>query len=232
MNDIYKQAVEPSSEGRRNHSSALGGSTQVLHKMISLKGLTVAFLGLLLIGALGFLSISELKTQARKIVTDTLPGLSFSGAANAYIADSSRTLLYVVSENPEQRTRTRSEIETLSQRTGAYLDKYKNQIFSEEDRTNYLTLLQKRDEYIKIRSHVLDLAMSGNRQAALSNYNEQLIPAQGRVKAAADQLLAFNMKQGEFRGQRIMTICTVTQIFVAVACVLVFTLGFFVGFFK
>jgi hypothetical protein len=40
------------------------------------------------------------------------------------------------------------------------------------------------------------------------------------------------MHQGELRGERIMAICTLTQVVVAIACVIISLLGFFVGLFK
>ena len=69
-------------------------------------------------------------------------------------------------------------------------------------------------------------------EEALVQFKEALIPTQARVKQAGDGLLEFNRHQAEQRGQRIMTICTVTQMVVAGAFVLIFFVGFSVGLFR
>jgi hypothetical protein len=89
-----------------------------------------------------------------------------------------------------------------------------------------------RAEYFAARTRVLSLAEAGQVEEALAQFKEALIPTQARVKQAGDGLLEFNRNQAEQRGQRIMTICTVTQIVVAGAFVLLFFVGFFVGLFR
>ena len=78
----------------------------------------------------------------------------------------------------------------------------------------------------------LNLAEAGKKEEALAMYRNELLPIHAKVKAAADTLFAFNRQKGEERGKRIMTICTITQIMLAVTSVGIFVLGFFIGFFK
>jgi hypothetical protein len=130
------------------------------------------FVILLLAGGLGYVSVSQLKRNADLIVNDTLPGLSFGGQANAYLADASRTLLLIVTENPGRRQAIRQEIQALSQRTSGYIEKYKNSIFEAEDRANYQALLKERADYIQIRERVIELAFAGKKDEALALYDE------------------------------------------------------------
>lgn len=233
MDEVYRQAVTRMTDEHRGRTySGLGSTTYALQKVISMKGFLVAMLALLLVGGWGFLSVSELKHQARQIVDDTLPGLSFAGEANAYIVDSSRTLYFVTTDDPVERAKMRREIDELSQRTKGYLAAYDQTIFSAEDRENFKSVERLREEYMQVRDQILDLADAGKKQDALAMYQSALLPLHARVKAAADKLFAFNMQQGQVRGKRIMTICTVTQIFLAVTSVVIFLLGFFIGFFK
>lgn len=193
---------------------------------------SASFVILLLAGGLGYLSVSQLKRNAELIVNDTLPGLSFGGQANAYLADASRTLQLIVTENPADRQKIRDEINTLSQRTTGYLEKYKNSIYEAGDRASYQALLKERADYIQIRERVIELALAGKKAEALALYNESMVPEHKRVKSAGDQIFEYNMRQGEARGRRIMAICTATQIVVAVVSVVIFITGFFIGLFK
>jgi glycosyltransferase involved in cell wall biosynthesis len=233
MDEVYQQALTlMNSDTRKKTYSGLGGTTHALHKVISFKGVMLALLALLLVGGWGFLSVSELKHEARQIVDDTLPSLSFAGQANAYIVDASRTLLYITTDDPAERTKVRNEIDELSLRTTHYLDEYSQAIFTSEDRTNFDNLVEMRKEYIRIRENVLDLATAGKRQEALARYRDSLLPMHSKVKAASDKLFAYNMEEGRERGKKIMSICTVTQVVLAVTSVLIFLMGFFIGFFK
>ena len=187
---------------------------------------------LIIAGVLGYISVSHLKRNAKLIVEDTMPGLSYAGAANAYLADAMRTLLVIVTEDPEQRRAIREEIADLSQRTAGYLERYGGLIYSAEERTNYETLLRERKAYLQIRDQVLGLALGGKKSEALALYNQAMMPAHKRVKGAGDKLFEFNMHEGEERGRNILAVCTATQIMVAALSVAVFLAGFFIGLFK
>jgi glycosyltransferase involved in cell wall biosynthesis len=236
MNEVYQQAasrsVDEKSIGQKTKYLGIGSTTHMLHKMISFKGAAVALLALLLIGALGFFSLHQLKIEAGRIVHDTLPGLSYAGEANAYLADASRTLLFITTSDVDQRKKIHEEIIQLSDRTTEFLGKYSRSVFDETDRSYFEALNNTRKDYMKIRDAVLGLAVAGKTEKALKEYNQSLLPLQRQVKKAGDKLFEYNMRQGELRGERIMAICTATQIVVAVACVMVFLLGFFVGLFK
>lgn len=196
------------------------------------KILSSSFVILFIAGVLGYISLSKLKRTAQSIVDDTLPGLTYAGAANAYVADASRTLLLVVTDDPRQRKEIREEIETLSRQTSDYLGLYSKQMYSDEDRTNFHALIVERQAYQEIRDRVIELALGGKKKEALALYENSLVPAHKRAKAAADKLFEFNMRQGQQRGRKIMEICTVTQIAVALVSVVIFLTGFFIGLFK
>src|ERR1044072_5523049 len=92
-----------------------------------------SFVILFLAGGLGYISVSSLKRNAKAIVEDTLPGLSYAGAANAYVADASRTLMVIVTDDSRRQNELRDEINTLSQRTTGFLAEYRKAIYSNED---------------------------------------------------------------------------------------------------
>jgi hypothetical protein len=231
MKEVYDetltQATEPSPTNSRHARAALAS-----RRLVSFKGSLVAIAILLLVGTIGFLTLNHLKTQASLIVNDTLPGLSYAGEANAYIVDASRTLLFVTDKDAGRRRQIHDDIDSFGARTTRYLALYRNQIFGEEDRTNFEHLVEMRGKYLEIRDRILNLAAAGKENEALIVYNESLMPMHSEVKKAADKLFEYNMKQGQLRGQRIMRLCTITQIVLGLVSVLVFALGFFFGLFK
>jgi glycosyltransferase involved in cell wall biosynthesis len=237
MNRVYEETSERAvsertvSERMKNYNG-VGAVTNVLHQAVSFKGAVASLVFLLLVAALGFSSLTALKREARLIVTDTLPGLAYAGEANAYLADSTRTLLLIVTKDGEKRAKLHEEINSLSGRTSDYLERYKASILSEDERSIYRAVVEARAEYFVVRDRILSMAEAGRVEEALAQFKEALMPTQARVKQAGDGLLEFNRHQAEQRGQRIMTICTVTQIVVAGAFVLIFFVGFSLGLFR
>jgi len=234
MNQIYQQAMAMAPHRRPRLQAAgdatgIGTTANFLHRFFSLKGMTVTLLVLLLIGSIEFLSLSRLKSQAREIVNDTLPGLSYAGSANAYLSDAYRTLLFIYTDDNSQRADIHNQMDSLAERTSTFLNKYQASIFSSDDRRNFDAVVSLRADYLKTRSDILALAGSGHRDEALSLFHHTLMPTQLKLKQAGEKLLTYNMNQGEQRGRAIMHICTLTQIAVAFIGVFIFIFGFFVG---
>ena len=231
MNAVYEETLAGAAPAKAPSKS--GHAPASRRHLFSLKGSVVASTVLLLVALIGFLSLSHLKNQANAIVNDTLPGLSYSGAANAYIVDSARTLLYITVKDAEERSKLRAEMGLLGARTTRYLILYKSTIYENEDRTNFEHLIELRAKYIQVRNQVLDLANKGKEQEALAAYNNLLMPVHDQVKKTADpSFLQYNMHQGQDRGKAIMSFCSITQIVIASAGVLIFVIGFLIGLFK
>jgi glycosyltransferase involved in cell wall biosynthesis len=228
MNVVYEETLTQAARQPPGDT----GHTRAARRLFSFRGSVAAGAILLLVGMLGFISLDHLKNEAALIVDDTLPGLSYSGEANAYIVDASRTLLFVTDKDADRRKKIQDDINVFSARTTKYLLLYRNSIYTEEDRTNFQKLIQMRSQYIQIRNRVLGLAKAGRENEAIVLYNNSLMPAHSEVKKAGDKLFEYNMRQGQERGKKIMAFCTVTQVVLAVASVLIFAIGFFFGLFK
>lgn len=238
MKKCYPEAINRSNaqakrRGQHVGYSGMGSLANLAHHMFSLAGLTVALLGLILVGALGFLSIGHLKRQADAIVGDTLPGLSVAGQANASMAQGfHRMLLLVVSESADERDRLRREIDTYSETTASLLASYEGSIHERADKEIFDQLTHYRMEYLRIRDQTVALIDNRKQQEALALYERELLPAYSHYKETGDRLFAYNMEQGKARGQSIMRVCTVTQWVVAGIGVLIFIAGFLFGLFK
>jgi hypothetical protein len=160
MNECYQEAVARHQAARAvapaKAYTGMGGMTNLLHSMFSMKAMGVSLLGLILIGMLGFLSVGHLKKQAWAIVFDTMPGLFAAGQANASLAQGfNRTLLALQTDSPEQRAQLRKEITELTEETATNLDAYKASIFESEDQLMFDRLVECRLNYIGIREKAL-----------------------------------------------------------------------------
>ena len=204
------------------------------HTIWSPKGILLTIAALLLIGTLGFYSVTYLKHQARLIVTDTLPGLSYAGAANANLAEGfNRTALILMTENPDERARYREEIEEFNRITTVYLNAYGKTIFDEKhDRNLYKTLIQRRNQYLELRKQMLDLIDNRQQPEAIALWKTSLLPAYKHYKESGEALLDYNMRLGQMRGESIMRYCILTQYLVAAFGIGLFIVGFMLGFFK
>lgn len=220
------------SDKQQGARSAIGAVSRPPAILLRIKIMLLAAGVLFAVGATAFLCLDHLKDQAWWIVNDTLPGLSYAGEANAYLAENTRTLIFVLSNDAGQREEIRKEIKSLSARTTAYLKMYNASVYDQQDRANYQNLIQARTEYIQIRDHVLQLAADGNRDEALALYKQSLVPKHEQVKSAGDTLFRYNMDQAQSRGKRMMAFCSALQVAIGVFCVVVFVVGFILGLFK
>jgi hypothetical protein len=116
--------------------------------------------------------------------------------------------------------------------TTRHLSAYKQSIHEPEDRKEFEALWQHRIDYLKIREKLFALVEEGKRPEALATCERELLPAFLRYKQSADKLFQYNMRQGQSRGEDIMTSCTITQLAVAGIVVGIFLVGFFIGMFK
>lgn len=232
MNEVYQNAVAAPTEKKSSRYTGITSATSVIHRVVSVKGMFATLLVLLLIGTLGFLSLSRLKHVAGEIAHNTLPGVSLAGRANAYLADASRVMLYILADEPAQRGEIRKEIDQLSARTSGYLNEYRKGIHSPEQQALFDKLVAERNEYILIRNAILEVAAVGQDEEAIQQVKQVLLPVHKRIKAAGDDLINFDIQEGEARSKEIMTTCTLTQIIVAVMGVLVFVVGFIIGLFR
>ncbi len=238
MDQCYREALasyreESQRQTSRIRDSRMGRLTPLLYHAFSMRGVTVAIACLLLVGALGFLSVERLKKDAAKIVNDTLPGLSYAGAADASLAQGfNRTLLFLMTDDQERAAQLRAEIEVYHRTTTQDLASYKQSIYEAEDRTNFEDLWQRRAEYVRIREQIFALVEQGKKSEARVLCDKELTPAYALYKQGADRLLEYNMLQGQSRGKSIMAACTITQLIVAAIVISIFVIGFIIGLFK
>ena len=223
MDAVYRQVVEEKRLKAQLKKKTLG-------IILVPKGILLAIGVLILVGALEFFTVSRLKHNASQIVSDTLPGLTWAGEANANLAQAfNRSLMVLMTDSPERRAELHNEIELFGHSTTAALNEYKQSIFEPADERLFNTLLARRAEYVQIREKTFSLIESNQRPAAMDFCKKELLPAYDRYRQAGDKLFEYNIRQGESRGKTIMAVCTLTQFVVAGIGIIVFIAGFLVG---
>jgi glycosyltransferase involved in cell wall biosynthesis len=223
MDSAYRQVVEVERVKAQLTKKTIG-------IILAPKGILLALGVLFLVGGLEFLTVSHLKRSAKQIVNDTLPGLSWAGEANASLALAfNRTWTYVMTENPQERTQLRKEAEQFSQAANTYLNAYKTSIFEREDQILYDRLVERRDEYWKLRDRAYALVDSHKEAEAVALCKGDLLNAYHSYRQAGFELFDYSMRQGQARGRSIMRVCTLTQWLVAGVGIVVFIAGFLVG---
>lgn len=199
-------------------------------KSVSLRRLAFSAAWLSLIALCGFLSLGFLKNRARSIAEDTLPGLSYAGAANANLAQAfNRTLIMMLTTDPAEKNRLAVEIDEFSNRTTRLLVSYKSAIYTAPDAELFDELLKRRSEYLRARQKTIQLASQNKPQEAATACQNELLPAYSKYKQAGDKLFDYNMREGQERGRSIMFLCTAAQCLVAAIAVGIFVVGFVIG---
>jgi hypothetical protein len=197
-----------------------------------LKPAIIGLVCLFIIGWTGFFIVGRLRSEAVRIVDDTLPGLVYAGQINSELSENfARTLLVVNSDNPEQRDLYLKGIDEGSKRVDESMQGYQRSIFEEEDRELFNHLMAVREKYREARRQVFEVVKAGKRPEALRFFETEVLPAYAAQKEAGEALFDYNVRQGRERGTRIEILCHRTQWVVTVICVAIFLGGFFVPFF-
>ncbi|MSU58392.1 MAG: glycosyltransferase [Pedosphaera sp.] len=213
--------------------SGMGGAVTALHKLVSARGILVGALGLLLVGALGFGSMSYLKHEVRGIVAEKMPALRHMSGANATIDQGFKgTLRLLLTTAPGERKQIWADIQATSRSAESNLTAFAAFINSSADSNHFTVMMRSREEYLQSRAGVFSLIESNRQDAAMALCRTQLFPAYALYSQEADKLLDSQVTQATRLGEQAVTICTTTQVIVAAVAMLLFAIGFIIGFFK
>jgi len=197
-----------------------------------LKPAVIGFACLFIIGWIGFTVVGRVRSDAGRIVHDTLPGLVYGGQIDSELSEGfARTLLVVNSDSPEERDLYLKTIEEAGKRVNDSMQAYQRFIYEDEDKRLFDHLVAARTKYREIRRQVLELVKDGKRTEALQLFDTEMLPAYVAQKKAGEALFNYNVRQGRERGTRIEILCRRTQWVVTAICVAVFVGGFFAPFF-
>ncbi len=237
MSRVYAETVELAAsqrrDPRRSRYSGMGNVSSALNRALSFKGALVAIVMMLLVGMLGFASLSILKREVRRIADESLPEMRKITMANDSMDQGFKsTLSYLLSSSAPQRTGFRQNIAAANRLTTECLEAYGAGITGPEQRRGFESMRRHREDYVAIRERMLALAENGKQEAAVALCETELLHAFNVYKREAEKLQEHQIAQSKVRIERVTLICTLTQVVVATAAVLLFAVGFLLGFFK
>ena len=237
LNQIYAETVALAASRRKAlpnpNYSGMGKISNTLNQAFSFKGLLAAGVLLLLVGTLGFASISILKREVRKIADESLPAMHNIASANASMDQGFKsTLTHLLSTSVVERAVLRENITQANRLTTEYLAAYGVAITEVEERRGFEFMRNHREGYVAIRERMLQMAETGNQAGAIAVCQNELLPAFNLYKREAEQLQENQIAQSKARSEWITTLSTITQVVVASVAILLFVVGFLLGFFK
>jgi hypothetical protein len=188
---------------------------------------------LLVLTAVGLLTLELVKSKASWIVKDTLHGLSAASIHDSSLAaDFSRILMACTDPSAEERAKTLGDEAHYEAKLRRSLVDYEDSLYVDVDRRNFQHLIETRKGYVEARQNVLDLLVQNKIAEARAASTETLLPAYTSYMGAGKVLLDYNIAMGEERGGRIMAFCKYGRYVIAVVVVAIFALGFFTGYTK
>lgn len=202
--------------------------------LFSTRGIVAMLSLILIVAGVEFFVLRELDHRTKLLIEDTLPGLSYAGAANEARNQAFIRALLVIAEasSPADIQRYAHETEVFSAEATDYLRKYEASIFDEQDRRNFAAMMDARARYLALREQALRLVSGNQRAAAVALLSSSLLPAYDEYSKRGEGLMEFNIEQGKHRSRRINRIYAMTQIAVIIAGIAIFVSGFVLGFFK
>jgi len=193
--------------------------------------IAAGIVALVVVGAVGFFTVDQIRTESEKIVDNTLPAVTCAGQINAYQAENfNRALLVITADNPGDRAAYRREVDDTDQIVDENMAQYQRLIQTDDGLRIFNTLILDRSEYNRSRQAAFALAESGRRDEALSLLKTSLWPAYEKYTKTGDVLFDYSIQQGDLRGRGILSVCNTTRILVAMIGISVFIVGFLTPF--
>ena len=187
---------------------------------------------LVLVGGIAWHSLGAIRENATFIKGDVMPGLIESGGFSTEQAiNFALTLLYAQSHTPEESSKWKQQIETLSKQGSGYLEGYEASITTPEDRQNFDKLKTLRDSYHTARTNYLQLVDSGKVAEANATIATALYPNYAAYAAQAAVIFDFNAKNGDTVATGISANTTNTTRLIVTVTLAALVFGLIVGFF-
>ena len=201
--------------------------------VFSNRGILVTLIVLILAACIEFVTMGNLRNIAKSIAYDTMPGLSYGGEITSTLAQAhSKAGQMITAKTKTEEHEMYQEVMRLTHETDKYMQAYATCLYEAEDRMNFNNLLQKRNKYLQSRNQAFALLEQNKKEEALEFARHALRPAYFDTIKAGETLIKYNLEQGKVRGDKIIQMCYVTQILVALLAVALFIAGFSIGFFK
>jgi methyl-accepting chemotaxis protein len=160
---------------------------------------------LLLIGATAYFNLATIRTQAVSIRDDNVAGLVSSSVVDTSMKESFIcTVLAGQAATAGERDNLIHRQEELSKVTEGALAQYEASIFQPEDRLLFEAVKNLRSRHSEARARYYEALRRGDAAGAKSILDSTLLPAYAEFTKAAEDLLAYNSRQGTIQAGSIV----------------------------
>jgi methyl-accepting chemotaxis protein len=150
-----------------------------------------------LVGAVVWQSLNSISTDAASLLTDVMPGVTYSAKIGAYNAQDFIVLQELAQDlDFDVRAAAKKEMADLGIKLAAVLKKYEAGIVAAKDREIYVRMTADRNAYASVRDKYVLMTDSGKLAQASDFISSDLSPAYLKYKADSDALIAFNASNG------------------------------------
>ena len=186
---------------------------------------------LLVVAGVCLFSVRGLKREVTQLVQQTLPGLQYAAMANSLVCDGYVHCLDLASAPLSAGLTNRlQEIQQITRQAEVYMEKYRDTIFDQEDRTNFAKAQAVRDLYLQSREQFFTLLRDQRQTEAVHYLKANVTPAYNEYSESLNRLFEHKVKIGEIRREQVMVLSYMTPIVVGILFVLLFVLGLLVSF--
>jgi len=147
--------------------------------------------------ATSYFLLRQAKDAAHFMTVDAMPGMDAMSQIKGTIGEIQLNVLRdLLTKTPEDHKKYRETITAARDNILKLMDDYEKSITTSEDRDLLGKLKEARDQYVAIRSQLLDLIDAGKMDEALKMNISSLGPAFEKYDQLADQELALNIRNG------------------------------------
>lgn len=199
--------------------------------LLSLKPVITSVLFLTLVASMGTLGEFYTAKKSRAISERTLPALSHLALGMQYRGEAFLHLICAVDSSTEvEFEREAASVEISSNLGSDELQSYEDTIESDQNRTLYEDLMKERENYIKLRKEILTLRRTGLKEQATQRLTDGLLPIYQKYLSHGQKLVDYTAKEGVSRANDIHKIALWSQVFAVISSLLIFILGFLIGY--
>jgi hypothetical protein len=195
------------------------------------KSITTTLLLCSMVASIGVVGAGFLANKSRSIAGQTLPSLVHLAMANQCRGQAFLHLISALNADDDTEFQQQKEkVRFFSECSQNALESYGRFIGTAENRQLFDNFMDERDHYIKTRDSILLLGEQGDREKAMKELIEQLLPMYERYLDNGQKLVEYVSREGVKRADVISLVSRWTQVFAFVSSALIFIFGFFLGY--
>jgi methyl-accepting chemotaxis protein len=188
---------------------------------------------LLLVSALAWRALDNVRKEANYLKVDVMPGtINSASFALGQTENFGRALLLLQEDDPNERKKLTEAISASSKRSNGFIAAYELTVTTEADREIFTRVNSGRALYQAARAEYTKLREAGHLDAAKTQLLTKVVPAYDAFIEEMHELVEFNVQNGHVLAQRLDATATSTERLLTsvslAALILAFAIGIFI----